>query len=401
LNVLWFNLVSFWAYRTFDNNPVDDGRNGVTMTRKWRFSRSHAEADTFCERKLYHGYYAEGTGLVLSGFQIDTETGQAVHDILGAVLCGRDFETALSARLEQYRFDAENGNLGVFEIQRQLALIEGLARLWVKHRLPYFLKDFRVIAVEEELNIPLLNSDVELMSRVDVKLQRIEDNAFFAGPEFKTTSYLTDEFLEGWRYSTQTMTHSLDVEYMTGEAPLGVIMEFLYKGYRKRIKGGEQTYYSPILMGRKKIGKSFGEANLSWDGKGEPFNSWDEMPMKEWIELMPEEVQLEQLSSRTINRNENEVEEWVEQVVTRQLQVKQGLAALDLYPELTREVLRTVFPANLNTECYSNKFHKKCEFLEICFGETEDPLGSGRYIRRIMHHPQERENFSAPFEGGK
>jgi PD-(D/E)XK nuclease superfamily protein len=358
------------------------------MSKKWRFSRSHVEADTECKRKLYHGYYAEGTGLTPAGFNLDTETGQAVHDILGGVLCGRDFDSQLVERLQKYAEEAEEGNVDIFEIRRQLALIEGLARLWVKHRLPFFTEHFRVIAVEEELNIPLGDSNLELMSRVDVKLQRIIDGGFFAGPEFKTTSYLTDEFLEGWRYSIQTMTHSLDMEYMVGEPPFGVIMEFLYKGYRKRGKDGKHEYFSPILMGRRKAGKTFDKTNLGWNGTGEKFNSWEEVSMKEWVELMPLEVQQAQLATRIINRNEDEVGEWVEQTTIRQLEVSKAIEALDYEPGNT-SLLRKVFPANLNTSCYSNKYHRKCEFLEVCFGEIQDPLGSGRYQRRVPHHPME------------
>lgn len=376
----------------------------------WKFSRSHDQCYIDCPRKAYNTYYYNGTGIVKKGLDLHQETGSLTHEMLKRVLmwvkehnalptlevlnaiCAHaraDYEQAINAA----GFNEYSGQVEL-EIQRQGALAEGLCRAWVLIRLPRIMEDYEIVAVEEEHDVPFGPGQI-LMSRLDGVLKRKSDGALFAGPEFKTTGWISEDYIESWRYSTQTLSHCLDVESTYGQMPQGVLMEFLYKGMKKKAEDGSYVYYSPLVRAYKMV-DSFSEESYGFDsalGRKKDWKAFDTytMGMERWMNEIPREVLEEILYTSIVYRSAGELEEWKRQVQYRQARIEAGVKVLQSEPtkEAADEVMASIFPARLDQFCYSDQYKKKCPFLEICYGSVADPLESGLYVPRVPHHPGE------------
>ena len=383
-----------------------------TSNRVWKFSRSHDETFVECPRKAYLEYYYGGKGIVPKKLDIYQATGSLTHTILQSVMQIAKVSGALPdptimdaicvKAVSDYRVQVEevgltevSGELEL-EMQRQTALAEGLARVWTKYRLPQILEDYEIVAVEEEHEIPFGPGQV-LMSRLDGVLRRKVDGELFAGPEFKTTGWINDEYIESWRYSTQTLSHTLDVVAKYGKEPAGVMMEFLYKGFKKKNKDtGEVVYYSPLVRAYRMVDEFGGEvygfdSGLSRKKDWKVFDAYT-MGMGPWIEQLPQEVAEGVLFNTTIYRSPVELEEWKRQVSLRQGRIQAGLIMLteDKPTEAAADdIMAQIFPARLDKYCVSNMYRKKCPYLDVCFHKVSDPIESGMFVERTPHHPSE------------
>ncbi|MFA5352633.1 MAG: PD-(D/E)XK nuclease family protein [Thermodesulfovibrionales bacterium] len=377
----------------------------------WKFSRSHDQCYIDCPRKAYLTYYLNGTGVVPRGENIYQSTGSLAHAILERVMkdafetsavptvermnmfCSEEVNAAKAKVLEAgYAYSGSVSAAVEVEFDRQAALAEGLARAWVKVRLPFILEEFRIVAVEEEHEIPL-SPDVVLMSRLDGVLERKVDGELFAGPEFKTTGWLSEDYVESWRYSTQTISHCLDVKHVYGKEPAGVMMEFLYKGMKKKAEDGIYTYYSPLVRAFKMVdefgGETYGfDSSLGRKRDWVVFDTYT-MGMEKWMEKIPDEVLEGLLANTTVYRNKNEAEVWVRQAVMRQRRIAWAIEELNADNPSDDPVMDGTFPARLDTFCRSNQYRQKCPYKDICYGVVDDPIGSGAYVVRVPHHPSE------------
>ncbi len=380
-------------------------------SRTWKFSRSHDQTYVDCPRKGFLEYYYGGTGIVPRKLDLYQATGSLTHEMLRNVMqFAHEFgklpapETVNGAcyhAIQDYRKSVEESGLTEvsgeleLEMQRQAALAEGLARAWTMRRLPRILEEYEIVVVEEEHEIPFGPGQV-LMSRLDGVLRRKVDGELLAGPEFKTTGWISEQYVESWRYSTQTLSHCLDIQHKYGVTPAGVQMEFLYKGVKKKQEDGTVTYYSPLVRGYRMQGE-FGELTYGFDSSLARKKDWEvfdayTMGMEEWMNQLPEEVLDGMLFSSVIYRNPAELVEWQRQVSIRQGRIQAGLIILNEdHPteEAADEIMASIFPARLDQFCYSNQYKKSCPYLEVCFHRIDDPLGSGVFVKRVPHHEGE------------
>jgi hypothetical protein len=348
---------------------------------------------------------------VKKGLNLEQATGQLTHDILNEVMTEAKINknppdphtmqhicdeavAAYKKEVEEKGFDEVSGEVEL-EMTRQSLLAEGLARAWTKVRLPYVLEHYKVVSVEEEHDIPF-GDNMVLMSRPDVTLERKVDGELVAGPEFKTTGWMNEDYIESWRYSTQTLSHCLDVEHSLGRAPVGVAMEFLYKGVRRRADDGSYIYYSPLVRGFK-MEDEMGNVEYGFDsslGRKKDWNAFDvaAMGMENWFPLLPDDVLDGMLFNVMVMRNPDELDTWVKQTKLRQARIQAAIIQLfEDKPsrEAAEEIMCNVFPARMDRYCFSNQYHKKCPYLDICYGRVDDPIGSGKFVEREPHHPGE------------
>jgi hypothetical protein len=381
--------------------------------RIWKFSRSHDICYTECPRKAYLTYYYGGKGMVRKGFDLYQATGSLTHAMLEQIMRlaketgGMPFASIMNAicnkAVAEYRKSILEAGFSEFsgevelEMQRQAALAEGLARVWTRVRLPYILDNYNIIAVEEEHEIPFGPGQV-LMSRLDGVLERKADKELFAGPEFKTTGWMSEDYVESFRYSTQTLSHSLDIENIYGRSPAGVQMEFLYKGMKRKGEDGQYTYYSPLVRAFKMV-DSLGNETYGFDsalGKKRDWTPFDTfvMGMESWVAQLPDDVVDGILFNSTVYRSKREQEIWQRQTSYRQALIQGGLIMLNENnptEEAATQIMDQIFPARLDQYCVSNMYKKKCPYKEVCFGEIDDPLGSGLFVERTPHHEAEFE----------
>lgn len=382
------------------------------VARVWKFSRSHDQCYIDCPRKAYLTYYYGGTGIVRKGLDLYQETGSLTHEILRGVMSVAKTSSALpdpgtmdvicSDAIHEYResikdrgFTEFSGELEL-EMTRQCALAEGLARAWTLRRLPYYLENFNIIAVEEEHEVPFGPGQV-MLTRLDGVVERKSDGELFAGPEFKTTGWISDDYIESWRYSTQTLSHALDIQAQYGKLPAGVMMEFLYKGVKKKAEDGSYTYYSPLVRAFKMVDDMTGTEIYGYESSLGRKKDWKvfepyAMGVGKWVNQLPEEVLDGMLYNTVIYRSDKELEEWQLQTQLRQARIQAGIILLNEEmptKEAADEVMAAIFPARLDQFCYSDQYRKRCPYLEICYGQVDDPIGSGTYVPRVAHHPSE------------
>lgn len=381
--------------------------------RVWKFSRSHDETFVDCPRKGYLQYYYGGTGIVRKGLDLYQSTGSLTHAILEQVMLyakenqnvphSSIMNVFCNKAVSEYRnsvkeagFDGVSGAVEL-EMDRQSALAEGLARVWTMKRLPDILEQYDVVTAEEEHEIPFAPGIV-LMSRIDGILKRKMDGELFAGPEFKTTGWMSEDYVESWRYSTQTLSHSLDVQHIYGKFPSGVMMEFLYKGMKKKNPDGDYVYYSPLVRAYKMVDE-LGVEQYGFDsslGKKRDWHAFDTytMGMEKWVECLPDEVLEGIVFSNIVYRNQKELDVWKLQTAMRQARIRAGVEMLQAEPteEMADEIMAGVFPARMDKFCYSNQYRKHCPYLGICFGQFDDPMTTGIYEARTPHHSGEFED---------
>lgn len=289
-----------------------------------KLSRSHIERYFECPRKFWLQHYEGGTGFEPATTSEALWVGTMVHEQLAAHMLHKPLPAYGETLPER--------------------LATALALAWIEVRGPVYERDYAVISVEKEVEIPLA-PDVILMSRVDCVVRRKSDGLLFAGPEWKTTGMLTNNWMESWRYSSQTLAHILDVREATGQEGAGVLMEFIYKG-RKNAKG---QHVCLLLPPEEPISIKEWQAGLTWETKASYF------------------------ASKEVWRSPAEVDEFIKNV----LWIADYRSVHDV---------KEHYRPRLDQTCYSNKYGHKCEYLPVCYGEVDDPFGSGLYIPRIPHH---------------
>jgi len=301
-------------------------------------------------------------------------------------------------------------------VDQYVDLLEALVRGWVLVRLPALLADFNVVSVESEkrLLIPTtfkageeVREDEEValvfLARIDAQLRRRMDGATVV-LNFKTVSEAKSYWVEGWQTDQQTISEMLPVEYETGTPCAGVLIEGLVKG-RQNVqwpKGSGHWYHgSPLIWAWCKQGDGFQReewaAKYEWTdetgafrrlGKGwERVRASQEFPggIAAWLRFLQErEPQLlnsQFVSPPLVSRQGSEIEEWLEQVKHREVEIYESAG------ELARD-----FPKNThNNNCL---FPSRCQFYDICWGSSkDDPIGSGLYQIRQPNHPEAPEEL--------
>ena len=377
------------------------------------FSRSNVRCYQTCALKRFINYHACGTGIVQKRLKMGMSTGSFVHDGLATIMqYAKEHDTTISdgrlaAELGVLRVDCEQqwSSRGLevsagstYEIKRQLALGEALIRGWVRVRLPVLLRDHRVAAVEDEHLIPI-GEDMKMGVKLDAVLRRRSDDALIA-LEFKTTGTMQKDYIESWRYSSQTVVETAAIEHIFGEPCVAVRMEFLWKGIRRKDERNVTgySYYSPMVRGYRKtvvdnpITPAESQVEYGFDSslarkKGwEAFDPWSCFSVEEWLDTLPSEVLEAQYASHEVYRNYDEVQRWLKQTAICEQQIGEALCCLD------EDAMIRTFPGNFDESCYSDRFGHKCDYLDMCFGglTPEDALKSGEFVAREPHYGLEK-----------
>jgi hypothetical protein len=324
---------------------------------QWRFSNSHAAAYAECQRKAFYRYYYDKTGIVPVVSDVAQDLGTNVHLMLSKMLEGKGIEDVIMEGRKAWTGDSS------YESQRAWALAEGLARGYYLVRLPALLEEFEILATEEEEELDLGDGIIQMI-RIDGKMRRKSDDSLWA-LEFKTTGTNKQDYIEGWRYSNQSLTHLMAIDRKYGKRAEGVRFEFLYKGYKQKDK-----MYSPFVKG----------------------DIWQSQSMPEIIANMPEDELYGQFFSKEVFRSASEEERWNRQTVYEQMTIAQACEDIWDKDEAEEWLMDTVFRGKFSPDCYSNKYYRKCEYLDICYGIIDDIEGSGRFKKREPHHQSELLN---------
>jgi hypothetical protein len=412
-----------------------------------KFSRSHQEALHTCPRLCWLRYYADGTGYESVKLDVARSTGSLLHSIITTLLQfvratdrlpdSSQIDKAVVDALAEYKAEANQRGLDleqqgdmVFELQRQAHLAEGLARAWVRVRLPQIHEQYKVACVEQEWEVALdpqmlmatilagtyhpddvVNiepikvmggGEIVDMVRIDAVLSRRADGELWP-LELKTTGWISEDWLESWRYDSQMLQHVWACERHFPLAVCGgVLLEAFYKGVkRKDDQTGVTTWYSPLIHAYLHRGAPpFDEDQIVWDSSFSRRKGWEPLDVwnwggteAKWVEMMPDELLTNQLYSREIMRSTREQEIWVRQTIPEQQDVQwavERLADLAVTEKTKVGIMDHVFPAILSKDCFSNKYRRRCSMIGVCY-DGLNPADSQEFRPREPHHAGERE----------
>lgn len=399
----------------------------TTRDPKWRFSRSHQVAYKICPKYYYLRFHEGGTGYERKVLGAGVTKGSLAHSCLQRILTWVKTHDLLPSAdvvrevfaTEKVAYKAQLEARGLEDVETEFlqqefevssALVEGAVRAWLKVRLPILLEKYKVIDVEREIEVQISDDGIVVMCRPDATLQDRASNGFVP-LEFKTTSVNFDDYFESWGYATQILVHLLATREAYGQIGDGVQMEFIYLGYHKRDKlSGQTIYYSPLVRAYIKRGNPpFNDDEYAWGGDysrksaWSVFNVWehtfDNKPewmttMEYWVEHVLDHDALSQhLFTKTIYRNDADIQEWTESATQIQRKIYQGVQVLasTTDAEIVRTAKACFFPGNKDEHCFSNKYHRRCEFLPYCYHEVDNLDSCGLYVKREPHHEQEFE----------
>jgi hypothetical protein len=354
-----------------------------------------------------------------------------------------------------------------FTFNEQKALVEGLVRAWYIVELPRLVERYKVLAVERDIEPIVISYDYNILfhqAKVDAEFQEIATGDY-VNYSLKTTKQWSERNEENYKSDLQGVTeiwameedakrennrldemlalvnklyegdNSKYAQFTTVKAYLAKRKQdkkisairfcYLVKGIRKTPDYYSQDpealmiTYSPLIRGYKNFtpgGVSYAhswfypnpnnKSGKSILGKGwEPFNVWEAMGVKEWMEMLPQ-LQPECgdiIKSQVVTpveyfRSEAEIKEAIAEIKVLELRLSRGLFNIESKnscdnPEAEEfRILTDYFPHN-RKHCYFH-FGYKCSYLPLCWQPevAADPIGSGLYQIREAHHEAERNS---------
>ncbi len=409
-----------------------------------RFDRSRLAAYQSCPRKRYWEYEHLGTGISPKAHSVPLLTGIALHEVMAKVASGFGVEDALAEALAAHGeaiaergLDIDGNADVIMVVTEQRAIIEGLARAWVRARKPLFDAEYEVVLLPdvepqggppnqqgpyiEREDIATLAPGVELMVRADLVVRRRLDGALGI-IDFKSFGYVPSDWEAVWDHSTPRLSQVLGVEARMGEKVEFVCVEGMYKGY-KISKGKEKgLLQSPLICGYMNDDKD----KFEWDselasgcancghrahkGKGcteqfcqcrnhsywNKFRVWNEMGVAEWVEkCLPEAACAAQFVTTTpLVRDQGRLDSWVRQAVSIETGVARDRDTVNQFKFGSGEwvaALDQCFPQHFG-HCHAFN-GSPCPFVKVCFESMPDqePLETGSYVARRPHHSTEVE----------
>ncbi|KKN24704.1 hypothetical protein LCGC14_0892070 [marine sediment metagenome] len=377
-----------------------------------RTDRSRIITHQTCPRKRYWGFEWDDIGLEIKGTLIYLLMGIAVHKLLERVPKG-DWEAHISSVLAAFRGKVTIENPTddyLMLVEEQCALVEALVRGFVALRWPRLDREYKVLEVEKEYTLDL-GSGVKLMTRLDWLVERKSDQRLYI-VNFKTTKEANHFWVKQWPYDMQTISEVLPVEAERGVKLGGVLIEGLVKG-RKSVqypREGGNWYHSNVLtwawrkVGSPPLEEEMWAARYEWEEDGrkrrlekgwQRVPAWRDYPggIKAWVEWVlqyePGAAEGCFVTIPPILRDEHEIEEWKQATVEQEIRIKEDCARV----KFAGEPLAVLFPKHTaNGNCVRPS---ECPYLDLCWGVSgDDPLGSGRFQRRVPNHPQEAQHDS-------
>lgn len=147
-----------------------------------------------CPRRRWWEYEYKGRGVVPRSTDLALTVGLAVHEGIHQLLVLSPTDMAVRFATEFFQRQAENRGIhtegGVLDIEEQVAMVEGLVRLFALEVLPGLTDEFEILETERELALPLTvagdSLDLRLMSRPDAGLRQRSTGDYYIG-SWKTT----------------------------------------------------------------------------------------------------------------------------------------------------------------------------------------------------------------------
>ena len=273
--------------------------------------------------------------------------------------------------------------------------IEAAMWVWVIERLPWLKKEFEVVAVEQELQMPLgviADQPVIWMSRPDMILRRRSDQSLFV-MDFKSSGFKEDAASLDLTLQHKVLVYAqlAAVEHTYGEPVTGYLYEGFYKGQNREDKRqGFKRRYSPLAWAYCSPSDGLTKASVdaeNWRlGTARLLKDLPGWTIKDYVAecLTPEQRQGQLMySAESIGANPAQVERWKKQVLAEEAKWQAwhlAGASLDSVPQNDDHCMR-----------YRGE---PCSYLAACWDEAvrQDPVGSGKYSARTPNHPIEAEH---------
>lgn len=283
-------------------------------------------------------------------------------------------------------------------IAEQKDLVLALALAWLRVRRDHWQAEYRVVAVEPEIQTTLYENShyrVILQSRPDIIAERLCDGALLQW-ELKSSKSITSGWVKGWEHNLQLVGQQLAViqwarDNGRDESQVGgACIEALLKGRRERDKDtGTYRHQSPLIYAYVQRGDGLivaDQLSASWKRgwKKELVSKYQ--PLEEWLWSLPvEDVVSKIVVVPPIKPSQYDIEQAAEQW---------GLAAIANHEQallIHKEGDSDSRASLLNQYFDQNTEHcwrlGKCQFYELCWSPTAsaDPLGSGFKMREPNH----------------
>lgn len=374
----------------------------MAMQQEIVIDRSRYESSFRCPREYFWSYVYSGRGISPHGRQVYFAVGETVHVGVQSSMLQMSWDDTK----EKMRgvWDAHthiaDGSSPIMEETRdeQWDLCVGLVYCWRLNRLEQFLSEYAVYngMVEQEMVTTIYESPdyvVKLMSRPDVIVSRHSDNKLLLW-ELKTVGMVTQQWIKRWTHALQLLlqvyaTQRHLISKGDEQEVVGIVVEGLVKGTRKRDSVGIKRQQSPLIYGYVKRGDGFiikDQYSYVWK-KG-----WDRLlistcgiGVEEWIDGLSETTRQESTAVvPPLLASQQDMETVIKQVAHRAIALYQAQALA------TGGVMSVdeVFPQNF-AACHE---YDDCAFLDACFtpAVNVDPIESGLYEPRSPNHEYEK-----------
>lgn len=364
------------------------------------YDRSRVVTDWLCPRKRYHQYEWDGTGLVPDSTSLELFMGTVLHDGLAAIatmhlsgvvdidlIADNARQQMINSLLETASGDADE----VTFAYEQAALVEGLLRGFYRHAWPRLITAYpTIVYIEREMTFA--HNGLTFMAKPDLVLADPQGNLWYV--EFKSTSSKKEGWVNSWATAIQLHSTCRAIQQTTDVAPLGVIVQGLYKGYESY---GRQN--SPMCYAFSRLGTPpFSQNEVRYDYKAgfKRIPTW-EMPggTAAWVASMPDDILGDQFpQTPPIFIKDHLVDAFFNQRAGREQEIKMATQLLlGADADATAHLLDAAFPQRFD-QCHPY-FGRPCSYLRLCHGGISNPLEEG-FTRRTPHHALELEQDTPP-----
>ncbi len=406
----------------------------------FRFSRSHQTSLRKCPREGLLRYWLDGTGYTRAGISIELGTGSLFHDTMGeilehvlnAALIGQSPQQVPTPRVirqavlnQRMLYEAQMAaavdeivQLGMVQsaeragwsktINRQATLAESMVRCWLIVRLPYFLANYEIVAVEGEEQSEI-SPGIVFMQRKD-SVWRHKANGTMHSMEFKTSGNNTLNFVDSWNYDLQQITHLLNFRGKYDQDPKSVLLEIAYKGRKYQgehvgalVTGYKMEHLDPATHEVVDIEYDWVYNRCKTKGwkkfwiTDEDFGDENKSSSEVWLnEVLDFETLRDHCLDLEIEHHPERIERWLNQTRREMTGVRDGLVQLegcDTDEEFVR-MADVLFPALEEKDSCAPYFgSKKCTFASVCHGQDDmmDLYQTQGFKPREPHHPGEFE----------
>lgn len=374
--------------------------------------RSRVESRQECPRLRFYSYDFDGTGIAQAPHSLPLLNGITIHAAHARLLQGLGIDEVIRLARVEYALEMTTvGLVGVDDpmplMKEQLAMLEGMVRLWDLWRRPAILLEYTVESIEEAWEWPLAPGLVQRL-RMDAILRRKDDGLLHI-LDYKSLAYPSADWFNKFEHTLQTELYVQALKEKSGEPVGGMLYEGLVKGQYKKDTAKSSPYFeqriqqSPYCYGWRMAGGEVGEdiwyADYTSKKGFVKTRVTDVMSTKTWVEahlsflvepsdmfvvvppICPPPWELERIKAQVI---------YQEQEYHRMLANYQELMA-DGLVDLADEMLDRFAPQN-GQRCYKYGLDNRCPFVaDLCWSQGADPLNDGGYVRRVPHHEGEQQ----------